>query len=43
MKDTKMILKKKKRKKQQYDRERYKNLSEDKKQNLVESWKDKKK
>ena len=43
MKDTKIILKKKKRKKQQYDRESYKNLSEDKKQNLAESWKDKKK
>ena len=35
-KDIKVFLKKKKKRKRQYDRERYKNLSEDQKQNLVE-------
>ena len=36
VKDIKVFLRKKKEKKQQYGRERYKNLSEDEKQNLAE-------
>ena len=36
VKDIKIFLRKKKEKKQQYGRERYKNLSEDEKQNLAE-------
>ena len=36
MKDIKVFLKKKKEKKRQYGRERYKNLTEDEKQNLVD-------
>ena len=36
MKDIKMFLKNKKKKKQQYGQERYKNLSEYEKQKLVE-------
>ena len=36
MKDIKIFLEKKKKKKQQYGRERYKNFSEDEKNKLVE-------
>ena len=36
LKGIKIFLKRKKKKKQQYGRERYKNLSEDEKQRLVE-------
>ena len=36
MKDIKIFLKKKKKKKRQYSRERYKSLSEDEKDKLVE-------
>ena len=36
VKDIKIFLEKKKKKKQQYGREHYKNLSEDEKQKLVE-------
>ena len=36
MKDIKIFLKKTKKKKQQYGRERYKNLSKDEKQKLAE-------